>query len=77
MPSLPDSTRSPLAGQGKVDPLWQNQLIESVDTIRTLLLHNARANNTRVIMVSSAVGGEGKTTLASQLGRQSRLGLED
>jgi capsular exopolysaccharide synthesis family protein len=67
VPSLPDSTRSPLAGQGKVDPLWQNQLIESVDTIRTLLLHNARANNTRVIMVSSAVGGEGKTTLASQL----------
>ena len=67
VPALPDHARSPLAGQGKVDPYWQNQLMESVDTIRTTLLHSARSNNTRVIMVSSAVGGEGKTTLASQL----------
>jgi polysaccharide biosynthesis transport protein len=67
VPSLPEATRSSLVSHGKVDPLWQNQLIEAVDTIRTLLLHNARANNTRVIMISSAVGGEGKTTLASQL----------
>ena len=27
VPSLPDSTRSPLVGPGKVDPMWQNQLI--------------------------------------------------
>jgi len=41
--------------------------MESVDTIRTMLLHSSRANNTRVIMVTSAVGGEGKTSLSSQL----------
>jgi capsular exopolysaccharide synthesis family protein len=67
VPTLPDAARSSLVGQGKVDPVWQNQLLESVDTIRTLLLHNARAANTRVIMISSAVGGEGKTSLATQL----------
>ena len=66
VPALPDKARSPL-GHGKLDPYWQNQLMESVDTIRTMLLHNARADNTRVIMISSAVTGEGKTSLASQL----------
>ena len=50
------------------DQLWQNQLNESVDAIRTVLLHNARHESHRVIMVTSASGGEGKTTLASQLG---------
>ncbi len=66
VPTLPDKARSPMS-QSKLDPYWQNQLMESVDTIRTMLLHSARSNNTRVIMVTSAVGGEGKTSLSSQL----------
>lgn len=66
VPTLPEKARSPIA-QTKLDPYWQNQIMESVDTIRTMLLHNARSTNTRVIMVTSAVGGEGKTSLASQL----------
>lgn len=66
VPTLPDKARSPIS-QTKLDPYWQNQLMESVDMIRTMLLHSARANNTRVIMVTSAVGGEGKTSLSSQL----------
>jgi polysaccharide biosynthesis transport protein len=66
VPALPEKERTPGA-QAKLDPYWQNQLMESVDTIRTMLLHSARSNNTRVIMVTSAVGGEGKTSLASQL----------
>jgi succinoglycan biosynthesis transport protein ExoP len=66
VPTLPEKARTPLA-QTKLDPFWQNQLMESVDTIRTMLLHSARSNNTRVIMVTSAVGGEGKTSLSSQL----------
>src|SRR5262249_18302136 len=41
-------------------------VIESVDAIRTLLLKDASVEATRVGMVSSAVSGEGKTTLASQ-----------
>ncbi|MEI7685830.1 MAG: polysaccharide biosynthesis tyrosine autokinase [Planctomycetota bacterium] len=66
VPTLPEKARSPIA-QNKLDAYWQNQLMESVDTIRTMLLHSSRANNTRVIMVTSAVGGEGKTSLSSQL----------
>lgn len=49
------------------DVAWQSQLNEAVDAIRTQLLHAARTDNLRVLMVSSAVGGEGKTSLASQL----------
>jgi capsular exopolysaccharide synthesis family protein len=40
---------------------------ESVDAIRTLVLHTARADDLRVLLVTSAVAGEGKTSLASQL----------
>lgn len=66
IPTLPEKARSPIS-QTKLDAYWQNQLMESIDTIRTMLLHSARSNNTRVIMVTSAVGGEGKTSLSSQL----------
>jgi capsular exopolysaccharide synthesis family protein len=40
---------------------------ESIDGIRTMLLRSAGADGTRVVMVTSAVSGEGKTTLASNL----------
>jgi succinoglycan biosynthesis transport protein ExoP len=43
------------------------QVLESIDAIRTLLLHNANVEPTRLVMVTSAVSGEGKTTLASNL----------
>lgn len=42
-------------------------LLESIDGIRTMLLRDASVEATRVVMVTSAVSGEGKTTLASQL----------
>jgi capsular exopolysaccharide synthesis family protein len=66
VPALPAKARNPVAGQ-KADAFWQSQMMESIDTIRTLLMHNARSNNTRVVMVTSAFAGEGKTSLASQL----------
>jgi capsular exopolysaccharide synthesis family protein len=42
-------------------------LQESVDAIRTVILHQARTNDLHVIMVTSANSGEGKTTLTTQL----------
>ena len=45
----------------------QRALLESVNAVRTVLLHAARNRNLRTIMVSSPEGGEGKTTLACQL----------
>jgi capsular exopolysaccharide synthesis family protein len=42
-------------------------LIESVDAARTALLHISRTESVHVVMVASALGGEGKTSLASHL----------
>jgi capsular exopolysaccharide synthesis family protein len=46
---------------------WGTLLAESVDSARTMLLHEARSSGLRVVMVTSAVGGEGKTSLATHL----------
>lgn len=45
----------------------RDQMNESVDGIAARLLHLAERDQTRVVLVSSAVSGEGKTTLATQL----------
>lgn len=45
----------------------QEGLIEAIDSLRTRLMHDASADGTRVVMVTSAARQEGKTTLASQL----------
>lgn len=69
LPPIPASLRKGAAGNGqaKDKELWQNQLTESVDAIRTMLMHASRSENLRVIMVTSASGGEGKTSVATQL----------
>jgi capsular exopolysaccharide synthesis family protein len=69
--SVPRLPASALRQVGEPDagiaPAWQAALHESIDVVRTVLLHAARAEGLKVVMVSSAVEGEGKTTLASQL----------
>jgi capsular exopolysaccharide synthesis family protein len=68
LPNLPARARGPLPQDARPrDLAWQNRLNEAVDAIRTRLLHESRAGETRVIMVTSAVSGEGKTSLAGQL----------
>src|SRR5205814_9916254 len=44
-----------------------HHLHESIDGIRTMLLRNASVEPMQALMVTSAVSGEGKTTLASSL----------
>jgi capsular exopolysaccharide synthesis family protein len=44
-----------------------HSLVESIDAIRTVLLRDASVQATRVVMVTSADDGEGKTTLAGFL----------
>jgi succinoglycan biosynthesis transport protein ExoP len=46
---------------------WHSMLLESVDSIRTMLLHVARTGQLRVVMITSALGGEGKTSLSSHV----------
>lgn len=46
---------------------WHSVLTESVDAMRTLLLRHSRLHGTKTVMVASATGGEGKTTLSCHL----------
>jgi capsular exopolysaccharide synthesis family protein len=66
VPELPNPRRR-LNADPQAEELIRHNLIESIDSIRTMLLRNAGAENMSVVMVTSAVGGEGKTTLASSL----------
>jgi capsular exopolysaccharide synthesis family protein len=68
VPALPARARRPVVGAPEAgDQVWHNIMIESVDVIRTVLLHASRAEALRVVMVTSAESGEGKTSLASHL----------
>jgi polysaccharide biosynthesis transport protein len=49
------------------DGRWQALLTESVDSFRTMLLHGVGTDALRTIMITSAVGGEAKTSLAGHL----------
>lgn len=65
LPALSGNTWSRMAGRksGAVRGL----LSESIDGVRTTLLHGESSEKRKVIMVTSATAGEGKTTLATQL----------
>jgi capsular exopolysaccharide synthesis family protein len=52
---------------GADEDSYDHNLIESIDALRTTLLRSAREEPTKVVMVTSAVSGEGKTTVASNL----------
>lgn len=49
------------------DGRWHALLAESVDSSRTMLLHGVGTDGLRTIMITSAVGGEAKTSLAGHL----------
>lgn len=66
VPACPKRISSGVASGGKMS-YWKSMLAESVDAARTLLLHYARRDNLRIIMVTSASGGEGKTSLSCHL----------
>jgi succinoglycan biosynthesis transport protein ExoP len=52
---------------GNNDAMLPTILNESIDRVRTLLLHATSMDGTKIVMVTSAVDQEGKTTVASQL----------
>ena len=67
VPLIPANVIRRLGSPTKRCQTWQVRLTESVDGIAARVLRKADLEQCRVIMVSSAVGGEGKTTLATQL----------
>lgn len=67
LPILPQSTRkAALSATTARDPQWEGRLTESVDALRTFLLKSL-GEGPHVVLVTSAMQGEGKTSLASQL----------
>ena len=67
MPLVPARVIRQLGSPSPRHRVWHLRLTESVDGIAARLLRKADMEQCRVIMVSSATGGEGKTTLATQL----------
>ncbi len=59
--------RHPIEADGGGQLYWHSYLTEAIDSLRTVLLHEARTMGSQVVMVTSALEGEGKTTLASHL----------
>ena len=66
IPAFP-SKQSLKSGDAAQSQNWRFVLNESVNSARTMLLHTAKTQNMQVLMVTSAMQGEGKTSLASQL----------
>jgi capsular exopolysaccharide synthesis family protein len=68
LPALPPAARNavPVPGDMPGDAA-QGAMTEAIDAIRTVLLHSPQGEAPRVILVTSALGGEGKTTLATHL----------
>lgn len=64
VPAFPPRSRL----KADADPGWRFALNEAVNSARTLLLHSARSQSMQVVMITSAAQGEGKTSLAGQLG---------
>lgn len=67
VPLLPARAARSLAPTSRRHQHWRAVFTESVDGIAARILRKSEMEPIRVILVSSAVGGEGKTTLATQL----------
>src|SRR5271157_3544022 len=68
LPMLPArARRNGVMARQEKDRYRYSLLLESIDTTRTMLIHAARLGSHRVIMIASALPGEGKTSLASHL----------
>jgi polysaccharide biosynthesis transport protein len=64
-PSFGPAPRDARGGERQL--YWQSLLLESIDTLRAQLLRMADSTGLRVFMITSALSGEGKTSLACHL----------
>ncbi len=67
LPLLSSATRTLLPWRGANADGGQDILTECIDATRTNLLHAARDKDVRIVLVTSALGGEGKTSLSCHL----------
>jgi capsular exopolysaccharide synthesis family protein len=67
LPCMPSRSRRLVGSTSTKAVQWKGMLTESIDAVRTLLLHAAQTDTLQIVMVTSAVGGEGKTSLSCHL----------
>ncbi|MGA2031454.1 MAG: AAA family ATPase [Thermoguttaceae bacterium] len=67
VPLIPARVIRQLGAPTKRSQTWRIRLTESLDGLSARLLRKADLEQTRVVLVSSALAGEGKTTLATQV----------
>ena len=71
MGSLPNVPRSAINGSSRRsrsrNAYWKNIVTESIDSARTMLLQEADSHGVNLVMVTSAMASEGKTTLSCHL----------
>jgi capsular exopolysaccharide synthesis family protein len=67
LPSTSGKARRQAVKNNTAQRRLQSGLLESIDAARTMLLHASRTESIRVVMVTSAVPGEGKTSVACHL----------
>lgn len=67
LPALPSDVRPARAGHARRRVQLHNLLVESIDAARTMILHASADIPCPVLMVTSAVRGEGKTSLSCHL----------
>jgi capsular exopolysaccharide synthesis family protein len=68
VPLLPHSVVTGTSVKKKAkNALWYSALTEAIDSTRTLLIRGSQIEHLKTVMIASAMGGEGKTTMASHL----------
>lgn len=67
LPLIQRGPFSRITSNGQMPEHVKTILLESVDQLRTVLLHRAKRDGVKSVLVTSALAREGKTTLASQL----------
>jgi len=67
VPAQPARLSFGRGGAADSDGQWRSMIHESVSAARAQLLHMAKAGTVKVVMITSASAGEGKTSLATQL----------
>src|SRR5204862_4045227 len=67
LPPLTGQARRRMGQHESPNQDWHSRFTASVDAVRTMVVHAARLDSLRTIMVTSAMGGEGKTMLSAHL----------
>ena len=67
LPFIPATIMRRLGNTSRRSQIWKMRYTEAVDGVAARLLRSAECDQTRTVLVTSAMSGEGKTWLATQL----------